>query len=757
MMTQSLSKALPITALPIPLAVALLGGCSSGSDSDSPTLVAGLTAPEGVSVVDPDTSDVSTGSGNLPNSGLQFPAGSDYVNDAAAVRVIDPSVEAVSTANGILCQIGMTRFWEFVNQPAYMAQVDTTLCGDEPEISESGSVTPRIHVFTMDVDRESNTAPQTASLWLPLEESGIPTQIYGEVVVSSSPTETDRYGAFQLTYAGVPDGGTVDEPLIFGVLSSDEGDNGLRFVEGFGDINTVTTMDGESAALSQLVVIRDPVTGEGAAKITQSFREFSGGSDSGILSTTWRVVFDAANVVRELDSNGPVALSRGDYVNHVYRYNLYHNIGDDLGQRVDLNAGVNVELPSGAYAWVGYHGAWAPFGESFSNGNTVEVETDAGIVNYDVVQAPGRLKRVTREGLLLTELGSQRFEWWEGANRYQVAYNAPEWQRVAQWNGSTESWDEIVAPTMIDVGAAGGFLNMYSQALGGVNFEESASEITYFLDTLVLGSDPVFTGLADLELFATVNAIKSEISVADANAGDIYLAEPVNISNAHRYVFNPATMVMSLDSGGGVLVGVGLDTGVEPDQGPNQWGMQSGPMVTATQLASMSDIYDVFDETEFYFYETGHNTWNQFIGLTDATGAFLEFDPPLDMLYNHSTANDMNGDATYDGQQILLNYNGPGQLFGIPGDQVDLGGQDTPWLPNFSLKDGTVVGANSEYIIRALGVDQTLVVDGGGAPQLDITDADALTVPDASLYVTPDIGAPPVITDPPAVINGEIQ
>ena len=271
------------------------------------------------------------------------------------------------------------------------------------------------------------------------------------------------------------------------------------------------------------------------------------------------------------------------------------------------------------------------------------------------------------------------------------------------------------------------------------------------------GSDPIFDGVADLALFATVNAIKSEIDVADVNAGEIYLPEPVNVSNAHRYVFNPADMTLRLDSGGGVLVGVGLADGVAPDQGPNQWGMQSGPMVTGEQLANMTSIFDVFDEPEFYFYETGHNTWNQFIGLTDASGEFLSFDAPLELLYSHTTADDMNDDATFDGQQIVLSYNGPGRLFGIPGVQVNFGAQGTRWQPNFSLKDGTVVGPNGEYVVRALGVEQTLVEDAGGAPQLDITDADALVLPDASIYETPDIGPRPTILDAPAVVNGEIQ
>lgn len=739
------------------LPLGFLAACS-GSDADpSNGSISSLFAPEGVSVVEPDTSEVSTGNGTFPNAGMLFPAASDYVTDAAGVRVIDPSIEAVDTANSILCQMGLTRFSSFVNRAAYNAQLDTALCGEEPDISETGTVTPRIHVFTMDVDRPSNEAPQVAALWLPLDQDGAPMQIHGELTVTSSPSTGDRYGAFELAYIGILDGGSAGDPAMYGTLSSDAGDNGFSFLEASGDVDAPATNPGDRASLSQLVLTLDAVTGEGAAKITQSIRFNNGGGDSGKLVSSWRVVFDSANVVRQLDSDPAVALNRGDYTNYVYRYNLYHNQGVDLGQRVSLNAGVSVELPSGVYGWVGYYGAWAPSGETFSNGDTVTSETESGIVSYDVVAAPGRLRRVTRDAILLTEVGSQVFEWWEGSTRFQVAYSGVEWQRMTEWNDITEVWDTLTPPTMIDVAAAGGFLSMYSQFLGGINYVDGDLDITYFTNELVTGSDVVFSGVADLELFATVNGIKSEISLIDATAGDIYLGDPVNVSNAHRYVFDPADMTMRLDSGGGVLVGVGLAAGVEPDEGPNTWGMQSGPMVTAAQLASMTNIYDVFDETEFYFYETGHNTWNKFIGLTDSTGAFLEFDAPLDLFYTHVTANDMNDDPTYDGQQILLNYNGPGRLFGIPGSEVDLGGGQPRWFPNFSLKDGTVVGLNAEYIIRAIGVDQTLVVDPGGAPQLDITDADGLTVPAIGSFVAPTVTAAPTVTGPPAVVDGVIQ
>ncbi|QDV07760.1 hypothetical protein Poly30_32920 [Planctomycetes bacterium Poly30] len=751
---QSNTNGLLLACLPI----GLLAACSSGSDSDpSPGSISSLLAPEGVSVVDPDTSAVSTGNGSFPNAGNQFPVNSDYVTDAASVRVIDPSIEAVDQANSILCQVGLTRFWRFVNEAPYRAQLDTALCGEEPDISESGTVTPRIHVFSMDVNRASNAEPQLASLWLPIDENGSPAMIHGELEVSASPSQGDRYGAFELRYVGIPDGGTAADALMYGMLKSEEGDNGFLFLEGSGDIDVPATNPGDYAERSQMVLTFNTGSGGGAAKITRTVRYHDGIGDSGALESTWRVVFDAANVVRQLDTDPAVALSRGDYENHVFRYNLYHNQGADIGQRVELSSGISVELDSGQYGWVGYYGAWAPLGESFENGDQVTAETESGDVIYDVVAAPGKLRRVTRDTLLLSELGTQRFEWWEGPSRFQIAYSGTEWQRLAEWNGSTESWDPIIPPTLIDVTAAGGFISMHSQYLGGVNYEDGDTEITFFTDRVVLGSDPVFSGLTELELYATVNGLKSEISLSDANAGSVYLPNANDVASAYRYEFDPSDMTLRLDSGSGVMVGVGLAAGVEPDQGPNTWGMQSGPLVTAAQRTAMTSIYDVFNEDEFYFYETGHNEWNKFIGLTDAGGDFLEFDPPLDVLYTHSTANDMNDDPTYDGQQILLNYNGPGRLFGIPGSPVDLGGEGQWWFPNFSLKDGTVIGANSEYIVRALGVEQTLVVDPGGATQLDITDADALVVPELSLYVMPAITVPPTITGPPAVVDGVIQ
>ncbi len=735
------------------LSLSVVAACSSGSDAEGS--ISALTAPQGVSVVDADDSAVATG-GTLPGAGNQFPVSSDYVQDVASIQVFDPSIRAVENANGILCQIALTRFWRFVNKPAYKAQLDATLCGEQPEPTEGDGVSTNLNVFTMQVTRSANDAPQRARIWLPIEDSGTPVQINAELEVTRAPAATDRFGAFALNYAGVPSGGSVASPAMFGVLTSSSGENGFRFLEGSGDVSVPAANPGDRASLNQIALSRNVGASGGAARVVQTAR-YNDGSGDTTSTVEWRVVFDETNVLRQRNSDTPVALSRSDYRNHVNGYNMYHNDGPELGEQVELNAGMGVVLSSGAYGWVGYYGAWAPPGEAFANGDVVTASN--GGASFTVVAAPGRLMRHSRDTILLTELGTQRFEWWDSGSRWQIAYSGVEWQRMAEYDFMGETWNELGLPTMIDVAGAGGFLGMYSPFLGGVHYIDGASSIVFFSSELVTGSDPIFTGLTELEMFATIDGLKSEIDQTDADNGDVFLATSMNVASAHRFVIDPSDMTLMLDvnGDGSLLEPVGLATGVAPTMGPNQWGMRSGPMVLAPVLAGMSNVFDVFEEPEYYVYETGHNPWNQFIGLQDSMNAFVSFDAPIEFLYTHTQANDMNDDAAFDGQQILLSYNGPGKLFGIPGEGLDLGGGEFRYLPNFSLKDGTVLGATSEFIVRAINVEQTLEVDPGGAPQLDINDANALELPAVNLYETPIIGPDPEVEGPPAVIDGVIQ
>jgi hypothetical protein len=95
----------------------------------------------------------------------------------------------------------------------------------------------------------------------------------------------------------------------------------------------------------------------------------------------------------------------------------------------------------------------------------------------------------------------------------------------------------------------------------------------------------------------------------------------------------------------------------------------------------------------------------------------------------------------------------------LPQQGVDLNADDEPdrWYPVVSLADGLLLGpTGTEYVLKALEIEQTLSPDLAYAGPLDIAGAGALVVPTAALYTTPCIGDAPEIDDPPRVVQGVV-
>ncbi len=139
------------------------------------------------------------------------------------------------------------------------------------------------------------------------------------------------------------------------------------------------------------------------------------------------------------------------------------------------------------------------------------------------------------------------------------------------------------------------------------------------------------------------------------------------------------------------LVSCTLADGAAPQGGPFQWGLQTGPLLTDT--SGLQDTFGLWNQPVFYTWETGANPWNKLTMLLDGDGQAVAFDPPLQFSYQHSLENDANGDPTWAGKTFLLNYNGPGDLFGIPMQPTDLDGDGIPdrFYPQFCIADGVLM------------------------------------------------------------------
>jgi len=222
-----------------------------------------------------------------------------------------------------------------------------------------------------------------------------------------------------------------------------------------------------------------------------------------------------------------------------------------------------------------------------------------------------------------------------------------------------------------------------------------------------------------------------------------------------------------------------------------QYGIQSGPLFdpTPSNLALLACPTNNGWATgqicswqagsvllEFYTWETGPNSSNQFVGVTNANG-FVRFDSPL--MVKYIGLGDPYGTL---GTTYMLQYGGYGQLNGIPGKCVDVntgldadcstgnnGNSAVEWVPQFTIPTSnggnltTLVDETDstiQYYVKPLLVEQRMMADSlSVCSTLSLTDFTAYTLPDMSLWSDPVAadGPEPSVTSAPAVIGGVVQ
>ncbi len=767
----------PLRICCLALLTTALAACGGSSGSSGP--VTGLSVASQVSVLVPeDEADSSSIRGQSIES---FPADADYFADDTFTFIYDAAMEPLETVNSILCQVAQAGYTDMVNEGTYIAQIDVGLCeqgnqgGDTGQ--SSGSQSPELEEWTLISTRSSNGASQFVNAWVPQgeEESGMPGDdesfIRVLMEISESASENNPFGSFAMDFAEVEEGGDVNDPRFFGTLGTFEtlsGALGYNFFMEEGDLNAVPAV-GERAITTQVSVVMSGDQTSGDARVRQRYRGNEGFGDTGIIDDEFLVSFNDQYMLRELPGGTQQKFDREDFDTQVWRYNLYYLTGEDAGERVDRVSGFNILDEEGNYGWIDYWGMWFPEDVTVEHGDTVakeDFDDSTDDEEFTVLVAPGKLIKNTRETLDLNDIEGQTFyayffspDGMAAPKDYLVEYTTGgQWVLTGEFNEGTGVWDVINPPTLINVGTIG-WLDLWSDALGGnVNYVDGDPEISFWTQQFVDGTEDLFDNSDQVTLYGYYDCLKTGINQTDAENGNVYLADATMVGSPHAFVFDSTNMALTYDVGGGDFQNVALANGTEVTDGPYTWGMQSGPMVVDTSGFASPD--DIWSATEFYTWETGPNPWNRLTALVDEDNEPVEFEPPLTFNYMHSTANDRNEDATYDGQIFLLNYNGPGNLWGFPhsGEDLDNDGFEDRWYPEVSLEDGVILEANNvQYVVKAIEMEQLLNEDPGANTGLDLSVAESLTLPDASDYQAPLIGDRPDIDAPPAVVGGVLQ
>lgn len=541
----------------------------------------------------------------------------------------------------------------------------------------------------------------------------------------------------------------------------------------------------------------------GTPKVTQS------------NSDTFAVAFNSANFLRQFDSSDDtkddtICTSRTDFNSSVWRYNLYHAANGTFngkavtaGQRVELESGFPFTY-DGKYGHVGYWGVWYEGGD-LPDGTTIKkVDFSAGTsTDYTVNVAPGRLVHRQASQEALSQYQGYEFNYWGQHPVYSTYYgqfhvtvnssnnfvitDAFAWGDNGPVTSTTIDHDNDPSTTQVDVAAPitlsdGQYMWLWSDALGGnITYVQDASvtdaslrQVTLYSQDYVLPTDSVFGSGNSVTVYCYEHCAKGGLvqsggatgyNVDSMTSQDELFYPPITISDwstTPPTMSSPPYAYTVEKSGGKVIVKDHLGNLVSAD-GLNltalgyDWGLNTAEMVIST--AGINAPWDVFQAADSYRWETGSNQWNKQITVVKTSdGSYASFDKPLEFNYTHSTANDANGDTTFDGKKFRLQYGGPGELWGFPW----VNDADGRWHASVTLADQAVLtDGTHNFVIKGMEKEQTMKdQDDSSCSALNVNSL-ATTLP---LPTAADIGTvsfklsdKPVVTAAPAVIEGELQ
>jgi hypothetical protein len=249
------------------------------------------------------------------------------------------------------------------------------------------------------------------------------------------------------------------------------------------------------------------------------------------------------------------------------------------------------------------------------------------------------------------------------------------------------------------------------------------------------------------------------------------------IANTVSYSFDGAGLKDSSDGTAAPLV---LE---QPSQYPQgsmyaQNGINSGRLFDAPlansncpNMTPAGTVCEPTNPTAYYTWATGPQQWQQSLWLNSGSSP-VAFDAPQNVSY--TVPND-SAYGSYAGLPILLQFNGFGNLYGIPGTCVDPVNNanvacNTPnsrYVPLFSIPDGALMTLPipvTPLIVKALNAEIRLKNLGTSASSPCASMVLATVPPPASGTHDPSssadayyIGIKPVVTAAPKVIDGVIQ
>jgi hypothetical protein len=716
------------------------------------------------------------------------PANSPYFTDPQNLQVQDETAQGIGSLNMVLCVVGSMAAGDMVNTGPYVALVDMNKCqsANGGNNTDAAGATNYANAV-VDVTRTTNSDPMIAKVWLSFTQQGNPIKVYAYLSATQSPAQAPPYGAFRMDYIG-EFGGNVG---FNGYIDSTT-PGVIKFLEtGPQSSDTALAMSASSTT-----------SGSGTMHI--------GNNHGGSGPVDFDFAYDPGYFRRSDGTNDQCFdRSKANASLAVWQYGTY-NAND--GTRVDqANPGFPVLATSGGSSYYGFANYWGINFQGFDipdgvpvSGVSVADQRPGNTTSYSLSKVGGKLTRWTQVSSTLGALDGIPFNYGGNltglttGNSNVTGFN--NW--VMQWNSAAGNFTVIgvqncgnngcvtsnlspaatVNANAFNTVPISGWANSYG---GNINIPPTGSPhaasdavFSYTQSTVIPGTTALtLQCLSQCPTGAQLTAYSGGGSTPFANGTDMQWFSAPDAAHTVSYTFGAAGLV---DSSNAPVI---LEQASQyPANSPYaQGGIQTGwlvdsPLTNANCPQGMpaGTVCQPANPTTYYTWQTGPNQWNQSLWLTSG-GRVVPFDPPQNIAYTVPTGSAY---GSYSGLPILLQFNGFGNLGGIPGScvnptdntPVDCSTNGASYLPMFSIPDGATMtlpsleaSTTTPLIVKALNGAILLKSLGSSAPQCSSMTLTPLTLPSGGLHDpsnandTEYLGTAPTVTSAPKVIDGVVQ
>ncbi len=735
---------------------------------------------------------------SIPLSALATPSvTSPYVVDAQNSHVQDATSEGIANLNMVLCIMNAMQPAVMVNSGDYIALIDKNKCDSKSQSSASNSTsaasgataTPDYMTAVVNSSRASNADPMIAKSWISFTEEGNPVEVFVQVSATRSPTDAPPYGQFRMDYIGKAGGATKFNGFIDA--------NGA-------DVSYFET--GPNSSDNALAMRASSATAGSGTMMVPDF------STNPATSSTFNFAYDSsetafpAGVFRRSDGTNDVCFDRSvaNAQKSVWRFGTY-NAND--GARVDqANPGFPITVAYNGNSYYGYAGYWGinfqgldlnSIADGILAGAVVADQRPGNSTTYRLAKNSGKLTKWTQHQQTLAAMDGIPFTFYgdlTGQTGNNTISGFGNWQM--QWNNSSSTFSvtgkqtcgnkgcvlSSISPTATVTGVMLNGLPIagWSDSFGGnINIPPTGSAhtgtdaVNYYSQSAVIPGD--VNAPSALYCLSNCPTAASLVNFA-TNNGNV---TPFDSTTAQQWGWGSTSVTYSFDATGlketsapMVISNANLLTG------QFQGGIMTGRLFPAplptTGCPSGGAVCEPGNPATYYTWQTGANQWNQTTWLTRiGDSSVVSFDPPQNISYTVPTGAAY---GSWSGKAIQLQFNGFGNLNGIPGycvspidnSQVDCGATGARYVPEFSLPDGATMtlmdgGTSTPLIVKALDAELRLSKVACGLtalppPGTTVTLPTAADVHDPSNSVDSDyIGTKPAVASAPQVIDGVVQ